>query len=1076
MKRDLPGRRAALFGIPGAGRVDQDAPHQPAGHGEEVGAILPRHGTQVDQAKERLVDERRRLQRMTGALAAHVPASQPLQFSLDHRGELLEGLGAARSPSAEQVSDLVGADRFAGVGHAQDYCTPAVAGLTCRGVRDRIRWLAMSEPSAPRLSDLFHEALARPPADRPAFLASACQGDEQLRRDVEALLAYEAAGSAMFAEPAGFRTATSSDLAGRRLGDYVVAERIGSGGMGDVYRAHDHTLARDVALKVLPPLLAADPDRIARFAQEARVLAAVAHPHIAVVHGFEEHDGVRILVMELVSGETLADRLERGPVPPNEAAAIAVQIADALEAAHGKGIVHRDLKPANVKVLPDGTVKVLDFGLAKVADGHGPDDGHDRHSTAPGLIAGTPAYMSPEQARGKPLDRRTDVWAFGCVLYELLTGQRAFDAATPADTMAAVLEREPDWTRLPSGLPPGIRQVLRRCLEKDPARRLRDMGDVRILMEDEAGAAGEAEAPLARRRSRAWRAAGIVALLAGTIAAAVVLWPRAEPRPAVVRVSVATPGTLTPQMSAAISPGGDRVAFVSTDASGRSMLWVRTMDQLEPRAVAGTERAAHPFWSPDGESLGFIADGRIKRVDLAGGPVVTVTDAGSVSRTGPAWGRDGTILFTTPEGHLAAVNAAGGPVSTLRVPERAAGQTAFLWPRFLPDGRRYLYFAQDRRPEARGIYVGSLDSPEATFVMASDFRAWYASPGFLIYPRDELLMAQPFDAERGMLTGEPSAIADGVWFARGAAQAAFSVSETGVLAYVNAALWDADLTWFDRGGGSLGPTGSTDRYGMLPQVSPDGRRVAIGRGEFQREDAWVADLDSGAWSRVTFTSAGDGSLAWSADGRRLMHGTGTRVLTVDLATGEESVIVDDEPGRLADVSRDGRYALLERAGASVDLWIVDLGTGGRPERYLSSPANETQAQISPDGRWVAYTANESGRDEVYLQSFPVPGRKRQVSNQGGVMPRWRQDGRELFYLAADQVLTAVSIDGDSSIDLGPPQPLFRTKLIVQGSEATTLPTTYAVSPDGQRFLLRAPPDDPPPAITVVLNWSSAVTR
>ena len=545
-------------------------------------------------------------------------------------------------------------------------------------------------------------------------------------------------------------------------------------------------------------------------------------------------------------------------------------------------------------------------------------------------------------------------------------------------------------------------------------------------------------------------------------------------------MSIAAPGVLTPQLSATISPDGRNVAFVSTDTSGEALLWIRALGSLEARPLAGTEHAAHPFWSPDGRSIGFVADGRIKHLALAGGPVQVIAES---IRTGPAWGPDDTILFS-PGGALTAVPASGGPTRRVIAGDESR-QERVGWPRFLPDGRQFIYFFASPNAERRGIYLGSLDSTDTRLLLNSDFRAWYAPPGYLVFLRDETLMAQPFDPKRLELHGEAKPIAQGIWSARGAAQASFSVSETGVLAYVNASLWDAQLLWLDRAGRPLGAAAPAVRYeGLTPQISPDGRRVAVARGELGIQDVWILSLGGGAPERLTFTPEADGLPVWAPDSRRLMYMTrsdvGSRVFVKDVDTGEEKVLLESTPTSLflADWSRDGSYVVFEHLqGASSDIWFARLGVESIiPTEFTATRFNETQSQLSPNGRWIAYTSNETGRDEVYVQSFPEPGRKRQVSSRGGAMPRWRADGRELYFLAGDQFLTAVPVVDQSSLELGAAQPLFLTKLIVQGSESSGLPTAYDVMPDGERFLLRYPPDNPEPPITVVLDWQAALAE
>jgi len=863
---------------------------------------------------------------------------------------------------------------------------------------------------------------------------------------------------------------------GTRLGSYEILSLLGAGGMGEVYNARDLTLNRTVAIKVLPGVVASDPDRLERFHREALALAALNHPNIGQIYGVAENESHWALVLELVDGDSLDALIKRG-IRIVPALTIARQIADALEAAHAQGIIHRDLKPANIKITASGLVKVLDFGVAKIATPETPAADADlvaitRTATEAGLVVGTPSYMSPEQARGLPVDKRTDSWAFGCLLYELLSGRRAFDGRTPSDAMAAVLDREPDWSRLPSATPAGIVRLIQRCLQKDRSQRLRDFGDIRLLLDDAMNAAASAPAVQGRTRATWLWVSAALAMLAAATAVAVWLWITRPPPAEIVRLSISTPGVVTPQLSATLSPDGSQVAYVSTDAGGKAMLWLRKLSSLDARPIPGTERAAHPFWSPDGRSLGFIADARIKRVDVAGGPVQILADAGV--RVGPAWGPDGTILFVPRLGQLAAVPASGGPVRVVLT--STAPQTVYAWPRFLPDGRRFIFWWSGPDIEQRGIYVGSLDSTETKFVLRSDFRAWYATPGVLVFPRDETLMAQPFDVSRLELTGTPAVVAEGVWFARGASQASFSVSDSGALAYVNASLWDAELVWIDRRGRPMGTLAAATRYGgSTPQLSPDNRRAAIARGEPGREDIWILDADDGAATRLTFSPESDGLPVWAADGHRVLFKTGAQLFAKNVATGVEETIMPSVSGAVSDWTSDGRFIVLQRtSGGATDLWVQPLTGDRRAYPFVETQFNETQAALSPDGQWIAYTSNETGRDEVYVQSFPAAGRKRQVSTEGGAMPRWRGDGKELFYLAGNQFITGVPLTTERSLELGPGVPLFRTRLIVSGSESTGLPTQYDVTSDGQRFLVRYPPTDTGPPITVVLNWPRAL--
>jgi len=881
---------------------------------------------------------------------------------------------------------------------------------------------------------------------------------------------------------------------GTRLGPYEMVVPLGAGGMGEVYRAKDTKLGREVAIKVLPATFTNDAERVARFRREAQVLASLNHPHIGAIYGLDEANGTRFLVLELVDGESLDKRIARGRIPVDEALGIAKQIAEALEAAHEKGIIHRDLKPANIALTNDGQVKVLDFGLAKAVETSGSVDAMNSPTitspammTGVGVILGTAAYMSPEQAKGRAADKRSDIWAFGCVLFEMLTGRRAFGGDTVAEAFAAILEREPDWDAFSAASPSRARQLLQRCLEKDPRRRLHHIADVRIELEDLQALPPAAlkHRGTARAGTLRWRPTVFVAAVMGAVAAvaAVVRYlTPAPPSALATRLSISASGRITPQLSAAISPDGRRVAFVSTDAGGRSMMWIRALDSLEARVVPGTEDAAHPFWSPDGQSLGFIAGGKLKRVDAEGGAVQTLAETAGF-RTGGAWSRDGVIIFSSGR-QLAAVPASGGPVSHLAA--------SAIWPSFLPDGRHFLYWSSGGSDlRSRGVYVGSLDSSVTKQLISSDFKGAYAAPGYLLFVRDETLMAQPFDADSLKLSGEPHAVAEGVWGAVTAAQASFSVSSTGTLAYVNATLSNMQVLAFDRSGRPRGPVTQPDRYfDQVPQLSPSGKQLAIARGPYGHESVWLWDLATGGSTRFTLNPDWSHTPVWSSDGARVMfmsgRGPGVAGSRLNLknvnGAGQDEVLLELTPpatGALWDWSSDGRfvvYSVVTEPRGVADLWVLPLDGARQPYPFLQSTFHKAQAQIAPNGKWLAYTSYESGKDEVYVESFPLPGSKRQISIDGGVQPRWRRDGAELFYLALNQTLMAVPIKTDGRFETGPPVPLFRTKILPQGSQSTWFFTAYDVSADGQRFLINGPPDDPGPQITVILNWSAAVKK
>ena len=867
--------------------------------------------------------------------------------------------------------------------------------------------------------------------------------------------------------------------AGARFGSYEVRSALGVGGMGEVYRARDTRLERDVAIKVLPETFTSDQDRLARFQREAKVLASLNHPNIAAIYGIEDSNASHALVMELVEGPTLADRIAQGPIAVAEALSIARQMAEALASAHDCGIVHRDLKPANIKRRPDGTVKLLDFGLAKAMEPSSrlsPDVSESPTITAPamtraGVILGTPAYMSPEQARGERVDAQTDIWAFGCVLYEMLTGRAAFGRATLTDTMAAVIEREPDWTALPRATPASVVRLLRRVLEKDSSRRLHAIADVRLDLDEAREAmASPAVASSMRSRRSLWfltAAAGVVVLLLGADALRRMRGGESASTPTPTRLSIAAPGQVSPQLSVAVSPEGRRLAYVSTDASGGSRLWVRDLDALAPHALAGTEDAAHPFWAPT------------DRPSALWPPEVEARGRGArqVALRWSAGTKRGDLEFDAASscsfgrGELVTVPATGGPVSTvLKAPDGGN------WPWFLPDGRHFLFFHRAAN-DARGVFVGSLGSQTTKLVLPGDFQAVFAPPDYLLFAREEgLVLAQHLDLERLELTGEPFSVAEGVWSFRPSDRVSVSAAG-GVLAYINASLMNTELAWFDRSGRPIGTVGAPGpNQGQSPRIAPDGANLAITHG-FPGGEVWVTRLADGTTRRLTL-ERGAGIPIWSSDSSRILFqwargATEIAVSIQDARGGGSATLVGAMAGRMWDWSPDGQRIVFGR-DRPMNLWILPVA-GGDAVPFARSPFNKTQAQVSPDGRWIVYTALDTGHDEVYVDSFPIAGNRRQVSVGGGMQPRWRRDGSELFYLAPDQMLMAVPVTSKNGyFDAGRAAPLFRTRLVPIGSQITGLGAMYDVTPDGQRFLINGPPADPGPPMTVVLNWTAGL--
>src|SRR5262245_13801410 len=904
--------------------------------------------------------------------------------------------------------------------------------------------MALSPDRWDAVERLFHAALARPVDERAAFLADACAGDEELRREVETLLVEHTSADAEFSRGAAVAAAglvsdvDRSVLTGRRLGAYQILAPIGAGGMGEVYRARDTRLGREVAIKILPRAFTADTDRLARFDREARVLASLNHPHIAAIYGFEESvdvgagfsQPIKALVLELIEGETLAERIMRAgskALPVKEALDIARQIADALDAAHEKGIVHRDLKPANIKITPQGIVKVLDFGLAKLEASGAGEAGGDVVSEAPtitvnntreGVIVGTAAYMSPEQARGHAVDKRTDIWAFGCVLYQMLSGRAPFACNTLCDTLAGILEREPDWNALPASTPPVIRTLLGRCLEKDPKRRRRDIGDVWIELDEPAR-----EPQVERRVTRGPRAHGerlawILTTILAVIASGLVLWVVMQPSPArlpEMRLDIATPPTTDPA-SLALSPDGKRIVFVA-DSERRPALWLRELDSVSARALAATEGAQLPFWSPDSRSLGFFADGKVKRIDIDTGSVRTVANASDPR--GGTWSNDGTILFApvmvTPILRVSSEGRDVASVTELRAPH----ETGHWAPQFLPDGRHFLYYVRGTA-EVQGVYVGDVDRSEPRRLIDADGAAVYVPPQQLLFLRHGTVFGQIFDPARLALTGDPVAVAEEVTVDALGNIPALSASNAGSIAYrTGTARPQKQFVWFDRSGKELGTVAGNLVNAGGPSLSPDGRTLAVQRTTNGNGDVWMLDISRGVLTRLTYDPAVDTTPVWSPYGDRIALAsprTGAFDLFQKQANGggdEELLLSTPQMKIVQDWSFDGRFLLYVSFDPTMsrDIWALPLDGDRKPFPVVRTDFEERDAQFSPDGKWIAYHSNESGRFEVYVQPFLTPGdtqkTKVQISTSGGAQVRWRSDGHELLYIAMDDRLMAV---------------------------------------------------------------------
>ena len=950
------------------------------------------------------------------------------------------------------------------------------------------------------ISDLYHRALARAPEERPSFLIEACKGDEVLREEVASLLAFEPASARLLERPAvavAAVAAGATSMLNRTIGPYTIVAPLGAGGMGEVYRARDSKLGRDVAIKILPAHFTADSERRGRFAREARTLATLNHPHIGAIYGLEEADGVIALVLELVEGQTLADRLEQGPLPRAGALAIARQIAEALDAAHEKGIVHRDLKPANIVLQgardglsTDGRAKVLDFGLAKpmavgLAAGPTAPASDSFAATADGRILGTPAYMSPEQARGLTVDKRTDIWAFGCVLFEMLSGRRAFDGATMSDTFVNVLEREPHWTQLPAATPAAVRTLLQRCLRKDPRRRLRDIADALIEIDELPMSPGPGvDAPgrfgPTARRSLPWiLAAGV----AGT--AWVGLWNRAvrPVAPELVETALNAPdNSRLTGLQVAVSPDGRHIAFVATSKTKvGSSLWVRSLSAFEPQELADTRDARAPFWSPDSSTIGYFQESSLKTVPLSGGSPFTVSPAAPLtaeqSPLSGTWSRGGVIVFgPLTDGALYRVSAIGGTPTRVTVPKSV--RRGDRWPWFLDDGHHFLYLAGDTAFELR---AGSLTSTTpADIIGPFESHAVYAD-GYLFFVRGGNLMAQRFDPINRKVLGEPIDLGRRTGIEPHNERGMFAVSPAGPLVYRERARSRMQLTWIDRNGSPRATVGDVGAYYNL-DLSPDDRRLAVarmteeaGRAEF---DIWTIELSTGDATRLTDDyPAWQFDPAWSPDGTRIAFNEnptmtpgrfGLSTLPADGGGGTEVVVPPEASLGVKGVhwSRGDIIVYESDSAENADLWTIAMSGDRKPKKFLDTRYRETNGTVSPDSRWIAHMSNKSGRDEVYVRPFPAREPAVRVSRDGGMYPDWRRDGKELFFLAPDGSMMAAGFDGKTGV-AQVAQKLFATPLRYCCSHP------FVVSADGQRFLMPLALDDPP---RVVLDWRALLPR
>ena len=880
---------------------------------------------------------------------------------------------------------------------------------------------------------------------------------------------------------------------GTKLGRYEITAKIGEGGMGEVYLARDTQLGRDVAVKVLPTAYSDDKERLHRFEQEACAASALNHPNILSIYDVGTHDDFPYVVSELLQGQTLGQRISGTSLPQRKAIDYALQTAHGLAAAHEKGIIHRDLKPDNIFITNDGRAKILDFGLAKLTQLDGNQSQTDiptrRVDTDPGVVMGTVGYMSPEQLKGRPVDQRSDIFSFGAILYEMLSGRRAFHGESPAETMSAILKEDPpELSQTNQNVSPALERLVNRCLEKNPESRFHSASDLAFALDALSGSASSIDKTISMARpglqSRTReRLIWIVAVAVLLIIASALAFSnfRRAPNPAQTMRFFITPTDQAAFINASISPDGRLLVISVRDSSGKIFLLIRSLDSLSTQPLSGTDDAVYPFWSPDSRSIAFYAGGKLKRIDVTGGPPQTLCDTGTGGGAGGSWNRDGVIVFAR-DNALYRVSAAGGIATALTALDQAHGEISHKFPQFLPDGRHFLYLAQNANTEDSSIYVRALDSRENRLILKTRANAAYVPDGYLLFMRDRTLMAQPFDVSKLQLTGEPIRVAEEVGIDIVRANANFSVSDNGMLTYTSGGTGGQPFL-FDRDGKSLGALGPTGNYSNI-YLSPDEKRVAAAINDSQSgaRDIWLLDIARNAPTRFTFDPAEDSIPIWSPDGSRIVfvgdrEGTGNLyVKSANNAGNEELLLKTNERKFLHDWSRDGKFILYSNQSQStrIDLWVLPMTGDKKPFPFLQSTFNEDHARFSPDGHFIAYCSDESGRSEVYVRTFPEPGGKWPISKDGGAQPRWRRDGKEIFFIAPDRKLMAADVKlAGSNFEVSVPKPLFQTQIA-----SYAIPRNrYDVFGNGQRFLIVTPrPETTLTPITVVANWTAGLNR
>lgn len=859
--------------------------------------------------------------------------------------------------------------------------------------------------------------------------------------------------------------------------------------MGEVYRAFDPKVNREVAIKILPASLSTDKDRLARFEQEAQAAGGLNHPNILIIHHVDTHDGAPYIVSELLEGETLRERMGGVALPQRKAIDYALQMVHGLAAAHEKGIVHRDLKPENVFITKDGRVKILDFGLAKLT---GAESGQSqtevptrRVNTDAGVVMGTIGYMSPEQVRGKPADHRSDIFSFGAVLYEMLSGRRAFRGESTADTISAILREDPpELSSTNRGINPALERVVTHCLEKSPEERFNSARDLAFAIEALSGSATNSDAttalavlPATRRKRREvipWSVAGVLLIASATLAL-LYFWPRSVDKRQ-ISFSIEIPDKASEVGQPAISPDGSMIVFQAT-SEGTRALFLRTIDSINVQRLAGTEDGYLPFWSPDSRYIGFFSTSKLKKVDLNGGSPQTLCVVDHAY--GGTWNREGVILFGSAGQPLQRVSAAGGTTTVVLPLDAERKELDHELPFFLPDGRHFLYYSFKGNRGAIEIFVGSLDGSRK-MLFRNDSNVAYVAPGYLLFARETTLMAQLFDPSKLELAGEPFPVMENVAFSGSNSYSHFSVSENGTLVFWKGSDVGRQLAWFDRSGKQLATAGPPGTYNDVT-LSPDGTRAAIQKIDDGNSDIWIMDLVRGVPLRFTFSLNSDDNPSWSPDGNFLIY-TSSRGDKIGFfrrnSTGagneeqiyESASAIDDG----TDWSADAKNLLFGVVGDKSlgDIWVLPLDGSAKARPVLLSEFAEFHGRFSPDAHWIAYASIESGRPEVYVQSFPPAGGKWQVSTDGGAQPRWRRDGKELYFMSPDRKIMAVDVKLGTTFEMGTPKALFQTRVT-----NFTSPNRYDVTADGQRFLVNSSVEENSRnPIVVILNWAAGIKK